>query len=153
MFTLWRNFPAHARVSSFGNRLNIINTHCLLAFYNSVFDAFVSSLLLLTSRNSHFAFHTLCVIWHLLRLFWLSVAKPLYFLPCCSSPSNHLSALDEEDILLYGEVIDVCKKERSAATKPMDQSESGLLADSAIEYVRITHFGLWVLRCLGHSDA
>ncbi len=45
----------------------------------------------------------------------------------------HLTSTDEEDILLYGEVIDVCKKEKlSSLQKMATELDASQFADSAV---------------------
>lgn len=43
---------------------------------------------------------------------------------------QRLSSLDEEDILLYGEVIDICKKERHVAQQAR-QDQTGPAPNNA----------------------
>ena len=46
---------------------------------------------------------------------------------------HSLTTLDEEDILLYGEVMDMFKKERPMDQVPMDQENSHASSDVTME--------------------
>ena len=60
----------------------------------------------------------------------------LIYISFCSSSfssSHSLTTLEEEDILLYGEVIDMFKRERPADHVPMDQDDPQTSTDFTFE--------------------
>ncbi|EUB60152.1 Cleavage and polyadenylation specificity factor subunit [Echinococcus granulosus] len=50
-----------------------------------------------------------------------------------NDPINNLSSLDEEDILLYGQVLDVCKRERRVGRTRADKENTQLSSDFTME--------------------